>query len=96
MKMVGAWGFEPQTPTVSILLYGESTLLESTSTKFPRNISHCIHCFKCMCGTFLCANLCAHSSHAKMSLEKEFSIKTLASKLSPIYICVLLVQKQRF
>jgi len=92
MKMVGEWGFEPQTPTVSIVLYGGSTLLESTSTKFPRKISHCIHCFKCMCGTFLCA----HSSHAKMSLEKEFSIKTLASKLSPIYICVLLVQKQRY
>ncbi len=20
---------------------------------------HCIHCFNCMCGTFLCAKLCA-------------------------------------
>ncbi len=54
--LVGAWGFEPQTPTVS-------SPLESTSTKFTQKIlhcMHCIHCFNCTFSTFLCANLCAH------------------------------------
>ena len=38
------------------------TLLESITTKFPRNNSHCmhyIHCFNCSFCTFLCAKLCA-------------------------------------
>ena len=64
--LVGAWGFEPQTPTVSIVLYPRLTLFKSTSTKFPKKISHCmhcIHCFNCTFCTFLCANLCATFYH---------------------------------
>ena len=54
---------------------GGPTLLESTSTKFPRKNSHCmhwIHCFNCTFSTFLCANLCAHSySTSRLMLEKN-------------------------
>ena len=62
--LVGACGFEPQTPTVSkVVLYPGPTPLKSTSTKFPKKNLHCmqcIHCFNCSFCTFLCAKLCAH------------------------------------
>ena len=60
--LVGAWGFEPQTPTVSIVFYPGPTLLKSTSTKFPKKNSHCthcIHCFSCsFCTFFVCQIVC--------------------------------------
>ena len=74
--LVGAWGFEPQTPTVS-MLYRGPTRLESTSTKFPKKNSHCIrciHCFNCSFCTFLCAKLCATFYNMYRLIEEENSL----------------------
>ena len=53
--LVGAWGFEPQTPTVSSSALPWANLLKSTSTKFPKeNFAlhpllqlHVLHIFVC-------------------------------------------------
>ena len=81
--MVGAWGFEPQTPNrVKVVLYGGPTLLKSTSTKFPGENSHrmhCINCFNCMFSTFLCAKVYAHLySNVQKDLQNIFIVHSLA------------------
>ena len=74
--LVGAWGFEPQTPTVSSSALGRVTLFKSTSTSFAQQELHCmlcIHCFKCSFSTFLCAKLCAHFIALLDSFAKQIS-----------------------
>jgi len=61
--MLGAWGFEPQAPTVSSSALGHSTSIDCNTYRIAQQTSlcmHCIHCFKCSFRTFLCAKLCAH------------------------------------
>src|SRR5262249_57818917 len=79
--LVGAWGFEPQTPTVSRYCStgrGASCYqhLRNSSIKFAvhSHCTHCIHCFNCSLSTFLCAKLCAHSYITTCSRPNSFRV----------------------
>ena len=50
---------------------GPVTLFKSTSARFPKKISHCMHCFNCSISTFLCAKLCATFYHPSCDRESQ-------------------------
>ena len=80
--MVGAWGFEAQTPYwVKVVLYGGPTLLKSTSTKFLGENSHCMHPLLQLNvqHIFLCAKVYAHLySNVQQDLQNIFIVHSLA------------------